>query len=272
MSTAMEVFQFPPTGQRVRTLVRSGEPWFVARDVCAVLGLSNGRMSVARLDEDEKGVSQIDTPGGPQQMAIVNEPGLYELIVRSDKPAAKSFRRWVTHDVLPAIRKTGGYGQSRELSRLEILELALESERRAIAAEAHVAELEPKAKSWDVLVSADGDYSVRDSAYILNRDPNINTGQNRLFALLREWRLIDRYDRPYANHAAHVRLRPRTRKASDGDEVTVKPQVRLTVEGLRYLHRRMGGTAPLTLHSPHGPAEPVPLPSGSAGPLNGGSG
>ncbi len=86
-----------------------GEPWFVAKDVCAVLEIVNVSKSVDGLDDDEKGLRKVYTPGGQQEMITINESGLYTLVVRSNKPQAKSFRRWVTHDVLPTLRKTGAY-------------------------------------------------------------------------------------------------------------------------------------------------------------------
>jgi prophage antirepressor-like protein len=86
-----------------------GEPWFVAADVCHVLGIGNPRQAMTRLDDDEKGVISTDTPGGLQPVATVNEPGLYTLVLGSRKPEAKRFKRWVTHEVLPAIRRTGSY-------------------------------------------------------------------------------------------------------------------------------------------------------------------
>lgn len=106
----------------MRTLNLNGEPWFVLRDVCEVLGLGNSRMVADRLDEDEKGVSQIDTLGGVQNATIISESGLYNVILRSDKPEAKPFRKWVTAVVLPSIRKNGGYiaGQE-ELSPQELM-------------------------------------------------------------------------------------------------------------------------------------------------------
>lgn len=93
----------------VRTVEQDGEPWFVLKDVCKALGIGNSRMVVDRLDEDEKGVSQIDTPGGLQNVSIISESGLYNVILRSDKPEAKPFRKWVTSEVLPSIRKHGAY-------------------------------------------------------------------------------------------------------------------------------------------------------------------
>lgn len=100
---------FNYAGTNIRALVLSDEPWFVAADVCSVLEIRNNRDALAGLDDDEKGVGITDTLGGPQKMAIVNEPGLYSLIFRSRKAEAKSFKRWITHEVLPALRKVGKY-------------------------------------------------------------------------------------------------------------------------------------------------------------------
>lgn len=95
--------------QQVRTVLIENEPWWVLADVCKVLGLTNSRNASSRLDADEKGVHLVDTLRGKQRMTIVNESGLYSVILRSDKPEAKEFKRWVTHEVLPSIRQTGAY-------------------------------------------------------------------------------------------------------------------------------------------------------------------
>ena len=108
-SIATSVASFSFEKFTVRAINRNGEIWFVAADVGAVLGLTNVRASVALLDDDEKGVNTIDTPSGKQEMSIINESGLYALILRSRKPEAKRFRKWVTSEVLPVIRKTGTY-------------------------------------------------------------------------------------------------------------------------------------------------------------------
>jgi prophage antirepressor-like protein len=104
----MKTFDFAP-GISLRVIEKDGEPWFVAKDVQTALGLTNIAATLALLDSDEKGINTVYTHGGPQQMNVVNEPGLYSLILRSRKPEAKTFKRWVTHEVLPTIRKTGGY-------------------------------------------------------------------------------------------------------------------------------------------------------------------
>lgn len=95
--------------QQVRTIEKDGVVWWVLVDICAILGLTTTARVSNRLDDDEKGMSLIHTPGGPQKMTTVNESGLYSVLLRSDKPEAKPFKRWVTHEVLPAIRRTGQY-------------------------------------------------------------------------------------------------------------------------------------------------------------------
>ena len=104
----LQVFSY--NSSEVRTVMRDGEPWFCLKDVCAVLGISKYRDVAARLDPDEREPVRVDTLGGTQEMVFINESGLYSVILRSDKPEAKPFRKWVTSDVLPTIRKTGGYG------------------------------------------------------------------------------------------------------------------------------------------------------------------
>lgn len=108
----------------VRTVAVNGESWFVARDVCACLDIDNNRDALSRLADDEKGVATTDTLGGRQEVAIISEAGLYRLIFTSRKAEAETFRRWVTHEVLPTIRKTGGYGVQPAASTEEIAQRA----------------------------------------------------------------------------------------------------------------------------------------------------
>jgi hypothetical protein len=106
--SALQAFTFE--GAEIRTTIINGEPWWIANDVCLALGISNVGNALARLDEDEKSSIRLTdgTRGNPNR-SIVNEPGLYSLLIRSDKPEAKTFKRWITHEVLPAIRKTGRF-------------------------------------------------------------------------------------------------------------------------------------------------------------------
>ena len=101
------VFSFK--GTNVQTITINNAPWFVAKEIAAILGYENSRTMTRRLDDDEKGVQKLHTPGGEQEMTIINESGLYSAILGSTKPDAKAFKRWVTCEVLPSIRKTGTY-------------------------------------------------------------------------------------------------------------------------------------------------------------------
>lgn len=104
----IQIFKNSQFGE-VRSVVKGGEPWFVAKDVCACLSISKYRNAISRLDEDEREPFEVDTLGGKQEMTAINEYGLYSLVLSSRKPEAKEFKRWITHEVIPAIRKTGMY-------------------------------------------------------------------------------------------------------------------------------------------------------------------
>ena len=107
----IQVFEY--SNNPIRTVMRDGEPWWVLKDVCEVLGISNHKMTVQRLDPDEVSLTDLtDSMGRQQATTIINESGLYSLILSSKMPKAKEFKRWVTHEVLPAIRKTGAYSVS----------------------------------------------------------------------------------------------------------------------------------------------------------------
>lgn len=264
-------FNFEYSGQQVRTTVIDGEPWFAAHDVCNILGYLNARDAVARhVPVQLRGVSRFPTPlssSGFADLTVINEAGLYRLIMRSNATGAAPFQAWVTEEVLPAIRKTGNYGapalpdMSTPEGQLAVLDqwravvaVNIEQAREIEQARAELTVVKPQAEAWNTLADTGADYSVREAAYILNRDPSISTGQVRLFRMLRDWRLIGRDNKPYANHAKHVTLRPQTRRSPMGERISAAPQVRVTVEGLAYLHKRMGGTAPLDASSLDGAA------------------
>ncbi|OUP02643.1 hypothetical protein B5F36_10460 [Anaerofilum sp. An201] len=133
-------------GEQLRTIQQPDGLWWVLRDVCRVLGLSTPARVAERLDDDEKGVSLIHTPGGDQKVTIINEPGLYAVILRSDKPQAKAFKRWVTHEVLPSIRRTGAYGVPPErLAQLNELQARLEEWRER---EREFSRLTTESRKW----------------------------------------------------------------------------------------------------------------------------
>ena len=188
----MKIFENSEFGA-VRVVDMNGEPWFVARDVCECLELGNPRTSIALLDEDEKGVHTMDTPGGAQEMSIVSEAGLYSLILRSRKPEAKAFKRWITHEVLPAIRKHGGYLTPAKLEEAltdpdTIIRLAtnLKAEReKRQALEAQAAADRPKVVFAESIEVAKTSILVGEMAKLIKQATGCDMGQNRFFEWLR---------------------------------------------------------------------------------------
>lgn len=172
------IVPFSFESSEVRVIPRDGEPWFVLADVCRVLEIGLTGDAARRLDDDEKGMDIIHTPGGPQEMTIINESGLYSLILTSRKPAAKRFKKWVTADVIPSIRKTGGYGVQRD--PIEVLNdpaamrgLLLTYSEKVISLEAAVSEVKPKAAFYDAFLNAEGLYGLQNAARALGLKPNM---------------------------------------------------------------------------------------------------
>lgn len=190
----LDVFTY--TDRQVRTVLIDGEPWFVARDILDILDLN--RSSVALLDDDERGVHSMDTPSGEQQVAIISEAGLYSLILRSRKPEAKPFKRWLTHEVLPQIRRTGQYGNALPASFAEALELAAQQARAIEAQEAALALAAPKVDAFDALMSAEGDYKMDAAAKTLFEDTGL--GRNKLYAWLRQRGVLMSTNAPYQEY------------------------------------------------------------------------
>ena len=172
MENKLMIFENETFG-KVRTLNLNGEPWFVAVDVCSVLDLSNPTIAVSRLDEDERAKFNLGRQG---DATIVNEPGLYTLVLGSRKPEAKAFKRWITHEVLPNIRKHGVYITDEKLKLFaehpELLDALMKSLYAAHAENLrHRAErqtLLPKADYYDAFMDADGCTNLRTTAKELN--------------------------------------------------------------------------------------------------------
>lgn len=157
----MQIFENQEFGA-VRTVELDGEPWLVGKDVAQALGYSNPRKALAdHVEEEDKGVTKCDTLGGVQEMTIINESGLYSLVLSSKLPRAKKFRRWVTAEVLPAIRRTGGYRMPKDYpSALRALADA-EEEKLALRAENEqqrqaIAEFQPLRQYIDTILSSTG--------------------------------------------------------------------------------------------------------------------
>lgn len=172
-----DITPFAYGDQQVRVVTRDGEPWFVAADIAKTLGYRIAPDMVRSLDEDEKGTQIVRTPGGHQQMTIISEAGLYSAIMRSRVEGAKAFKRWVTHDVLPSIRKRGGYltpaAAEKALTDPDfIIRLAtsLKEERaRRQAAEAQIEADAPHTRFGRVISSTDGDLLVKQVADLITQ-------------------------------------------------------------------------------------------------------
>ena len=257
MNSEIQSFHFKSA--TLRTLTdENGDPWFVAKDVCDILEISNNRDAISQLDNDEKNTVVISdgTPGNPNK-TIISEPGLYKLIMRSRKPEAKEFQRWVTHEVLPSIRKTGGYIPTSESDSDEaIMAKALLIAQKTIernaqqlrAKDRQIMELEPKAQALDTFTNVEDKLLIRDAAKVLS-----NSGTPITEKQLREWMAANGWIyrsngswHATAKHctAGHLVMVMSTKHGTkaDGTAFAFPPTVRITRKGLALLHKRLNET------------------------------
>lgn len=241
-----ELTQFNFQGRGVRVIPdEHGEPWFVAKDVLAILDLN--RSSLVALDDDEKGSHSVYTPGGDQHLTIVSESGIYSLVLRSRKNEARAFKRWLLREVLPSIRKTGGYGTAPALTGPALMAAALiEAQATLAATTEQVAALTPRAEAFDAFLSTSGDLSVNEAAKILSRDHGILTGEKRL----RDWMQANGWiyrneanePRAYQRRIDQGALAERARwhhHPETGERVIDTPQVRVTAKGVEALAKSL---------------------------------
>ena len=186
-----ELKNFTFEDQQIRVLTIEGEPWFVGKDVAEVLGYSNSRKAIAdHVDSEDKGVTKCYTLGGTQQIAIINESGLYSLILSSKLPDAKKFKRWVTSEVLPTIRKHGAYMTDSKAAAIvtdkgslaDLLQQAAEQLKRK---DIQIEQMKPKALFADAVSTSDTPILVGELAKILHQN-GVSMGQNRMFRWLRD--------------------------------------------------------------------------------------
>lgn len=241
--SALEVFAYE--GANVRVVEIDGEPWFVLADLARVLDIAAPGRLAARLDEGMRQAHTLQTAGGPQQMAIVSEAGMYEVVIRSDKPEAAQFRRWITTEVLPAIRRTGTYTTAPThtlpasyAEALRELAATVETTERLTAELAIAA---PRAEAFAHFLDGDRDYSVGDAAKMLTGE-GVITGERRLFTWLSDRRWTFRREGHWhlmqtAVDAGYGRMKPSsaTFVRSDGTIGNGAPQVRITGKGLDRL-------------------------------------
>lgn len=237
-----ESFDF--AGESLRVIDIGGEPWFVATDAASILGYRMASDATRMLADDETRTHSVRTSQGERQSTLVSESGLFSLILRSKREEAQQFRRWVTSVVLPSIRKTGSYGAPAFELPTDLpsaLRFAAEQAERALRAEGQVMELSPAADAWASLSEADGDYSLREAAQILCRDPLIEVGQNRLMKKLRGWGWVDPRGRAYQPQVDIERLVMRVTSYDHPHtgEPKLSTQLRITPKGLLEIRSRI---------------------------------
>lgn len=230
----IQVFNNDRFGE-VRSVVKDGEPWFVAVDVCKALEIKNNRDALGRLDDDEKGVVSTDTLGGEQEVGVVNESGLYTLVLGSRKPEAKAFKRWITHDVIPAIRKTGGYIQGEEsMSDDDLIARALVMAQKKIELreqqlrekDAQLELQKPKVDFADHVTDSDNAIDMGTFAKYAQKQ-GITMGRNTLFKWLRDQGVLMDNNVPYQRYlnAGWFRVIELTYNTGSGQYTTPKTLV-----------------------------------------------
>ena len=242
----LQIFSNDQFGQ-IRTTVDGGDPLFVAADVCKALGIANSHDAMYRLDDDEKGVASTDTLGGIQHLTVVTESGLYSLVLGSRKPEAKAFKRWITHEVIPTIRKTGGYVNDDAAFVSTYLPNADEQTkalfRQTLATvrglNSQIEEAKPKVLFADAVSASNTAILIGELAKILKQN-GVEMGQNRLFEFLRnKGYLISRkgtdYNMPtqYSMERGWFRIKERAVQEPNGT-TTVHKTPLVTGKGQQY--------------------------------------
>ena len=183
----IKIFKNPQFGS-IRTIMQGSEPWFVGRDVAAVLGYAKPQNAIAvHVDDEDKGTAPIQGTAYETRATIINESGLYSLILSSKLPSAKAFKRWITHEVIPSIRKTGGYIEGQEhMSDADLMAKALLVAQRQIEQrDKQLQEMQPKALFADSVCASSTSILIGELAKILKQN-GVATGQNKLFAWMRD--------------------------------------------------------------------------------------
>lgn len=209
----IEVFRNAEFGE-IRTIVIDGEPWFVGKDIAEALGYAKPTDAVRkRVSDEDRGISKMETPSGSQQMTVINESGLYSLILSSKLPSAKEFKHWVTSDVLPSIRKHGAYMTTKTIENVLtspdfIIQLAtqLKNEQEARKAaenkieeqQLQLEEQKPKVEFANHVSESENLITMEYMAKLAN-DEHINVGRNKLFSWLREQKILKFDNVPYQN-------------------------------------------------------------------------
>lgn len=238
MNQLQKVFSYQETP--VRTIIKGGEPWLVLADVCNVLELSNPSMVASRLENDDLSTAEVtDSIGRQQQAKIINEFGLYETILLSRKPEAKQFKRWVTREVLPEIRKTGQYGLPQNYKEALLQLVASLEERERLEAQNKL--MAPKAEMYDILLSADNAQTMTEVAKVFGM------GRNKLFSLLREKKILmtggPKHNLPYQRYIDNDYFEVREVTTIRGEQNINVSQTLVAAKGLDLIAKTLNKKA-----------------------------
>lgn len=243
MDSNLQLFAFE--GNQVRTLKIDGEPWFVGKDIAEILGYSNTNKALKdHVDEEDKRGYRIVTPLGKQTAKVINESGLYSLILSSKMPNAKKFKRWVTSEVLPAIRKHGAYMTDEKAfdvvhNKTGLADLLQQAADQLKQKDIQIEKMKPKAMLADAITASETSILVGEMAKILKKN-GINTGQNRFFKWLRtNGYLIKRkgtdYNMPTQKSMNLKLFEIKERTIVDGNSTRIVKTPKITGNGQQYL-------------------------------------
>ncbi|MBN2531864.1 MAG: phage antirepressor KilAC domain-containing protein [Spirochaetales bacterium] len=233
-----ELLVFDFKDKKIRARIIDGEPWWIATDITDILGIDHTQ--TRRIDDDEKGLYIIQTPGEPQKRLFINESGLYSLILSSKKPEAKFFKRWVTHEVLPSIRKTGQYSVQDNDDEIIMLGFKKALERVKLLKDENSV-LKPKAEVHDRIYDAEGLHAIKEAADILG------IGEKTFFALLRDEGILfycktekKKINLPKAEYIKSGYFKVKEKPFSVNGSEYLYPRVYVTGKGLTWLTKKFG--------------------------------
>jgi len=240
----LTVFNFE--AREVRTILINGEPWFVAKDIALLLGYKWQTNLIAHVPPQWKGVNPINTLGGTQEMAVLSEQGLYFFLGRSDKPKALLFQMWLADEVLPSIRKTGGYVSNDDLfintylpfvdeNTKALFKLQLEVNRKAAE---QIAEMKPKADFFDAVTDSKDAVDMASVAKVLN----MGIGRNKLFEFLRNKKVLQSNNQPYQRYidSGYFRVIEQKYQNSQG-ETHISFKTIVYQKGIDFIRKLLNG-------------------------------
>ena len=229
----IQIFKNEDFGE-IRTTEINGEPWFVGKDVAARLGYSNTVDAISKhVDIEDRGLAKCDTLGGTQEMVIINESGLYSLVLSSKLESAKRFKRWITSEVIPQIRKTGSYHIPKTYA--EALRALADETEKIEALKKQNQLMQPKAEFFDAVTDSKTAIPIGDVAKILD----IGIGRNKLFEFLRDKNILTSDNRPYQRYIDAGYFRVIEQKYEVNGEVRINIKTLVFQKGIDWIRKQL---------------------------------